>query len=136
MSELYHYGVKGMRWGIRRDPSSPSRREVKREVKRLDKSLRRTGQDSALVTMATISKITSSDYDQLSRAIDNGSLWVKAELKKNFKDRSVDVYLNGEKNPTIRVQMKNGQEFAADFLNKADEVRYNEFVKYYNERHR
>ena len=41
--ELYHYGVKGMKWGVRKDKQEygMSKREVKRAIKTAKRSYRR-----------------------------------------------------------------------------------------------
>ncbi len=37
-TELYHYGVKGMKWGVRKDPDKRLNRQLDKENKRLDKA--------------------------------------------------------------------------------------------------
>lgn len=148
-NELYHYGIKGMKWGVRRyqnkdgsltpagkkRASRQERKQAKKEVKKFAKDMARSGQTGQLVTMATASKFSSKDYDKLANAMDSGRLVVSAKVKTNWKDRSIDIYVGGQRTPTIRAQMLDGSRYAADFINKADQIRYNEFADYYNKRH-
>lgn len=39
-SYLEHYGVKGMKWGIRRSPRRPGRREDRKRVKEMKKNVK------------------------------------------------------------------------------------------------
>lgn len=129
---LEHYGVKGMKWGVRK---SVSRRDRK-EVNRLYKGLKRSTGASEIVTAASLSKLSREDYELASKLLDRGQLYMKAELKKNYMDKSVDVYLGESASPTVRAKLEAGNNFSYRFLNDDDMKRYSEFAKYYQSRHK
>lgn len=147
---IEHHGIKGMKWGVRRyqnkdgslTPAGKKRqekldkKEAKKELNKLSKGLSRSGQAGTLATMASVTKFGSKDYDRLSQLMDSGRLVVQTKFKKNLAERSIDVYIGKEKTPTMRARLENGKDVTAEFVNKADQVRYNDFAKYYNKRRR
>ena len=54
----------------------------------------------------------------------------KARFKKNLKDESVDLYMGGEKTPTIRTRLKDGDSYTAEFLNKNGEFNVSQYYKW------
>lgn len=152
MNELRHFGIKGMKWGVRRyqnkdgtlTPSGKKRynsdgdqkmsrkdkKAARKEVDTLSKGLVRSGQNVNLATATAYAKFDPKDYEKAAQLVKQGRVLVNARFEKNYKDRSVDVYFDNDKTPTIRTRLQNGEMFSAEFLNKADQTRYEDFVKY------
>jgi hypothetical protein len=130
-NELYHYGVKGMKWGVRRAQRKQAKRDRK-EVKKLHKYITRSATAGELAGIATSSKIAKEDYDFAAKNMAQGRIFVKAKFKKNYADKSVDVFLDTDRSPTMRVRMKDGKQFVADFINDKDRKNSQDFLKYYN----
>ena len=150
MNELYHHGIRGQKWGHRRwqnedgtyneagkDRYFGSRAEkkaAKKELKSAYKKLTKSRLANEVATKAALSTLTKEDHDKAYNLVGNGQLYVKASFKKNFNDQSIDVYLGKQKQPTIKVKLDKGKNFTYDFINKESATRYNDFVKYYNDR--
>ena len=149
-NELYHYGVKGMKWGARRYQNKDGsltaagkkrqtrqeRKQVKKNVNKLYKGLTRSRTGGELVSMATLSKFDKTQYKQLADAISKGRLITDGRFVKNYKEQSVDIYVGGQKTPTIRARLRDGENFSAKFLDENENANYSEFAKYYEENHR
>lgn len=139
--ELYHHGVKGMKWGVRRAQKQAERKArkdrkaAKKEVDTLYKSLHASGYTHVLASVAGYSKIDKSDYDMAANRISAGQLLIAAAFKKNYDNRTVDVFLGDSATPTMRARVVDGKNFATEFVNGADAESYNAFMKYYNERY-
>jgi hypothetical protein len=134
---IYHHGVKGQKWGVRRYQNedgtltSAGKARSKKNVKALYKGLTRTTQGSNLVSAATISKINPKDYETFTKLSEQGRLVTKATFKKNFKNESVDLYIGKEKTPTIRVKMKDGESYTAEFLDKNGAMNFSKYNEWY-----
>ena len=61
MSELYHHGIKGMKWGVRRTPEELGHRQAKREEMR-NRLVRSSGSRNS----ETLKKARSENIDKLS----------------------------------------------------------------------
>ena len=128
--ELYHHGVKGMKWGVRR-AQRKAERSAKKEVNKLYKGLSKNyGARAALSNVAAISKFDKSQYKDLYEASESGRLFVQTRFKKNYKDKSVDLYVGDDKNPTMRIKMEKGEQFSAKFIEESSRIRYEEYEAY------
>lgn len=64
------------------------------------RGLARSGQAGNLASVAVMSKFDPKDYEKAANLMNSGRLLVQAKLKKNYAERSVDVYIGGEKKNT------------------------------------
>lgn len=85
-NELYHYGVPGMRWGVRRSHSQVRTDIIKRQTKTLDKA-------------SDLGKHTSNAFNEASRlagkAVKTGKLSKKAKTElSQMSDQELRRRLN------------------------------------------
>ena len=148
MDKLYHHGIKGQRWGVRRyqneDGSLTSAgkkrnnvntnkisRKEKKELKTLERYLKRYGAE--VTSAANLSLIDSKDYERTAKLLNSGRLYVSAKFKTNLKDKTVDVIVG--KNTLMKTRIENGNEFVSEFVDSKLSSNYDEFVKYYNSKY-
>lgn len=131
---LIHFGIKGMRWGVRRyqnkDGSLTPAGKKRYNVKTLYKGLTQSKEGIKLVFTALISKIDPKDYGKFNDLAERGKLFTKARLKKNLKDESVDLYMGNEKTPTIRTRLKDGNSYTVEFLDKNGAFNVSQYYKW------
>lgn len=156
MAELYHHGVLGQKWGVRRYQnedgtlteagkkrygnlpdkmvSKAIKKDAKKDSKELYRSLHRTYVGSLLVNMAAVSKMDKENYDTYIYLMNSGQLSARATFKKNPDLGVVDLYMGKEKNPTLRIRLDEGEQIAYDFMDENGAQNYEDFMKYYNEK--
>lgn len=109
-NELYHYGVKGMRWGVRRARKAQAKYSAKasQQVKQLRKnqSALKKVLDSGIddITELKLDKETKNAYNhEMRRSIDDAKKWVETKKDimsmditkvsaKDIKNRYEDTY--------------------------------------------
>ena len=90
--ELYHYGVKGMKWGVRKDKQKygMSKREVKRAIKTAKRSYRRN-EDPYHVFNGTTGKNWANVRSKHRRAVEND------DTIKELRDKRDSMYRQAER---------------------------------------
>lgn len=117
---IRHHGIKGMRWGVRRERRKELRRERKAEEKRLKteaqeaklREAKLSGQ-SARSRMKPLDQISDAELSKLVARMDN-------EIRYNENAKKL-YYSKKEKrkmitNKFIRDQARNGAKMASDKL--------------------
>ena len=109
-----------------------SEKQAIKNVDKLHEGL--TGDRNAqqhLVNMASMSVFAKGDYKKATELIDSGKLIVDGKFIKNYGDKSVDVYVAGSKDPVIRAQLKDGENYTYEFLDKNGAANAKAFAEYY-----
>jgi hypothetical protein len=112
-------------------------RRKKKELKKARKALARSSLGNDFVSIAALSQINKADYDKAYDILQKGALAVKATMKENYKDMSIDILLGKQKTPIMKVvaeKVEAGRNYVADFVNKQDKINYEEFNKFYKTR--
>lgn len=112
-NELYHHGVKGMRWGVRNEDnydaskSTLSRRE-KKELERFRRDVEFGGQASTIASINTIAALDKKDYAKAAKQMSEGSMYTTAQFLPNYKNKSIDVFV-GNSDTSIMSLVKQGK---------------------------
>ena len=107
-SDIMHFGVLGMKWGVRRKKNSVSRKEQKKRANK------KTSRDYNETEFLRKRKVKSLSNAQLKKAI------ARMQLEKQYKDLS--------KNDKNKLQ-KFGEKFLKDLMTSSTQVVVNEIVK-------
>ncbi len=143
-NELYHHGILGMKWGKRNGPPYPLHesdksaaekkkisRTEKKHVDYLYKRLAEKGSGLPVARGATAARIDKSLYREFAEAVTSGEYYLRGRFEKNYKEKSVDYYVGNDKEPTVRARYKDKKDYVYDFIDKTSDIRYNEFVDYF-----
>lgn len=106
--ELYHYGVKGMKWGVRRTPEQLGHRIGQ---KNSESSLKKKAPKQVKNQKAAKSSVLSLSDEELKSRIE----------RLNMEEKYLDLLdRRKERNPTIRRKLaKAGEEVGKQLLSKA-----------------
>lgn len=106
--ELYHYGVKGMRWGVRR---------AKRQNAKVDKSFKKWNENAAkkasAIDLGKKANIARMDYERDSK---------NKELKKTYKQANREYKKALNANTTYRkgaIRGEVGQDMSRKYMSEA-----------------
>lgn len=117
MSELYHYGVLGMRWGIRNYQDKNGKltkegrqhyKEFKKEVRKENARARELGSDATDFSKANIKLISvrAKRQNRLEKAIRKDPLVEKKSTQR--KAYKLQAAINAEKATSIQAQVLSG----------------------------
>lgn len=86
--ELYHYGVKGMKWGVRR-----TKDELKYDRGSIESSLNRFLKTSIIVNEITVKEVSKHALDQaVNRKISSKEMIDAIKFPLHIKERKIDQF--------------------------------------------
>lgn len=124
-NELSHYGVPGMRWGVRRSGASATSGKTKKgpsseDFKRMQDMKKRGTKN---LTTAELKELTGrmqleKQYKDLSKAqVSKGKAFVQDTLKSTGKEVAKEALKNAAKKG-----LENGVKYVADFMTTAGQA--------------
>ena len=121
MDELTHYGVPGMRWGVRRSTSSTSGPSAKKkgppsdDYKRMQDMKKRGTKN---LTTAELKELTGRmQLEKQYKDLSKGKAYVKDLLKTSGKELAKETLKNAGKKG-----IEKGAKYVADFLTTAGQA--------------
>ena len=139
---LEHYGVKGMKWGVRRTPEQLGRARAARKARKADakkqkeadrkrpasEDATRAAQARRVAKNAGTSKLSNQELEFLVNRMNLESRYIKVlgddqkSAGKIFLDKILNAenkaFMEGKKSPTV-TSIENSQEFVGKALEKA-----------------
>lgn len=124
-NELSHYGVPGMRWGVRRSGASSTSSRIKKgppseDFKRMQDMKKRGTKN---LTTSELRELTGrmqleKQYKDLSKAqVSKGKVFVQDTLKSTGKEVAKEALKNATKKG-----LENGVKYVADFMTTAGQA--------------
>ena len=126
---VYHHGVKGMKWGVRRERKRQEKRN-KKDVNDFENWMKR---DTSLISLAALSTMDRKTAKQFKEKAETGRALVAASLKKDYASRSIDIVSNGASIARVKLDAERHKDgslgYEIEFLTKNGKKRIDEYLK-------